>query len=153
MSIDTDDYDGFCDVYEVCNKRAAKDKRCDACHEIIRRGDLYCDTRMLYDGEWSDVARCARCEAMFLVIDDALPSGEVPDRELNCGHTWEERYEEPPPVEYQALAFLTPDEAQRLLLRLPSNFVGPREPECARVKRVLATMMSARESEQRVSAE
>jgi hypothetical protein len=115
MSVDTDSWDGTCDVWDEDVRRARKDRACDACRETIRRGELYHSTRSLYDGRWETTSRCARCQSMVAFLSAALPRGEVCARELDCGHDWEENFKLPPPPEVAALAFLTAAEAQALL--------------------------------------
>lgn len=119
----TDCGDETADVYESAIRRSRKDRFCDACNEPIRRGDLYHTTRVLFEGSWDwDYAdRCARCEAMFRVLSPLMGDEQMCDWKLNCGHTWEDNFDDPPPVAIQALAFLTPAEAQILLERWPKS--------------------------------
>jgi hypothetical protein len=115
VSVSCDSSDGTCDVWKESVRRAAKDRKCDACIELIRKGDRYHVTRSLYDGEWETTSRCARCQAMFAFLSGALPSGEVCHGELDCGHTWEENFKRQLPPEVASLAFLTGADAQSLL--------------------------------------
>jgi hypothetical protein len=117
MSVDIDSFDGPNEVATSKVQRARKEHKCDACGELIRRGDLYSYSFFVYDGATSTVKRCARCEVMFRELDERLPSGEVCAVELDCGHTYEDNFREPPPPELAQLAFVTADEAQGLLLK------------------------------------
>lgn len=129
------------DIYESAVRRSRRDRKCHACKETIRRGDRYHTDRVLFEGRWEATDRCARCETMFRILDPLMGSYEVCAPELNCGHTWEQNFGEPPPVEIQALAFLTPSEAQVLLERWPEPlgtwFLGPREPPERTIARLL----------------
>jgi hypothetical protein len=120
--VSTDCGDEPCDIYETAVRRSRKDRKCDACRETIRRGDRYDTTRILFEGQWQATNRCARCEAMYRVLSPLMSrdDDQVCDPELNCGHTWEDNFGEQPPVVVQALAFLTPSEAQVLLERWPA---------------------------------
>lgn len=119
MSVDND---GECaDIWEEDIRRSRKDRKCDACSEMIKRGDKYCSTRSLYDGRWNNIDRCARCETMYRVLSFKMPElrdeyyRPVCDPELDCGHTWEDNFKSPPPAVVATLAFLTQAEAQVLL--------------------------------------
>ena len=141
MSVDTDSFDGPCDVWDEDVRRARKDRHCSACRETIHRGDLYHSTRQLYDGSWTTISRCARCETMYRFLGSVQPSGEVCAERLDCGHEWAENFSGDPPIEVQALAFLTPAEAQ-LLLSKPWTVLdwwthGPREAPERKIARLL----------------
>lgn len=124
MSVDLDDCDGWCPVWEEEVRRARKEHRCDACGEIIRRGDRYGSTRSLYDGSWQTTCRCARCETMFSFLQSVMPSGEACHRSLDCGHEWSEIHRDVEPPEWvQALPFLTKEEAQEVLA--PGSVFAP----------------------------
>jgi hypothetical protein len=115
MSVDTDSFDGPSAVWDEDVRRSRKDRCCSACHETIKRGDLYHSTRSLFDGSWTTIARCARCEAMYRFLGSVQGAGDVCDERLDCGHEWEDNFFGEPPLVVQALAFLTPSEAQLLL--------------------------------------
>lgn len=99
------------DVQRQQHRRARKEHKCCACKETIRRGDLYWYVFVIFEGVSEEWKRCLRCEKMHDEIQDALGDGQVPDPNLNCGHSWEELHGECPP-EIARLAFLTPAEAQ-----------------------------------------
>lgn len=118
MSVDTCDGEP-CTVYSQRLIRARKDHKCDACKETIRRGDLYSYTFAIFEGERETVKRCARCEVIFDHLSGRAHELEdtAVDWHLNCGHTYEEVHDEPPPPEIAALAFMTPAEAQALVAK------------------------------------
>jgi hypothetical protein len=105
------------DVYRDGIRRARVAHKCSACGETIRRGDQYHYTFTVFEGSAETIKRCARCELMYRVLVPIQSDDMACDPELKCGHTWEDNFREPPPPEVAALAFLTPDEAQGLLLR------------------------------------
>lgn len=115
--------DERCDIYQERLIKARKEHRCDACGGIIRPGHVYSKTAALGDGSWTNVIRCGRCETIYNHLvnrfsKEAYPD-EVPAWALDCGHEYEERWDEPPPPEIAALAFLTDEEAGRLLEKKP----------------------------------
>lgn len=110
MSVDVD---GLCDVWRQQIVRARKEHECAACHEKILKGHRYLRHFSVYEGEPETVARCLRCEAIYVHLCDRLdPFEEKPDETLNCGHTYEERWNEHPSEEIAALAFMTQEEMQ-----------------------------------------
>lgn len=115
--------DRYADVYNKITRRARKEHDCCACHQTIRKGDRYVYVSSVYDGAVYTYKRCLRCEAMHSHLARKMAADgetyEFPDEELNCGHTYEERWETPPPPELVALAFMTPDEAQAQLNNAP----------------------------------
>lgn len=115
MSVDRIDDHGAPDVYDAGWRRARNERQCCACHETIRRGDRYAYNKTLFEGSWSAWCWCARCKTMIDHLDVRLADpDEECDPHLDCGHTYEERFDEPPPPEIARLAFLTPDEAQEM---------------------------------------
>lgn len=112
MSVACDEYNDF---QSEQRRRARKEHRCGACHEPIRRGDVYVVTTIGSYGSIETVKHCLRCSAIAHALWDA--GVEMIDMHLNCGHTWEdnEDIEVPLPESVAALAFMTADEAQRLL--------------------------------------
>jgi len=109
-----EDWGDQCEVYSsVTWPRARMPHRCAACHETIRRRDVYVRTFIVCDGEPNVYRHCLRCAAILDALDRA--GAEAVDIRLNCGHIWDEHYG-PPPDALARLAFLTPDEAQRELL-------------------------------------
>jgi len=112
MSYDASDCDPVA-LYREERPRARKPHRCDACRETIRPGDVYIRCRSLSDGQWNEIARCLRCEAIYQHLGERGAGDLVPDWTLDCGETYEDHWDEPPPDEIAALAFVTPDEMQR----------------------------------------
>lgn len=159
MSIDGGDGEPV-DRYDESVRRAAKAHKCDACRETIKRGDLYHRTAMLFEGQWDITNRCARCEAMYRFLQPCVrklgDGDEICDPELQCGHVWSDNFEGEPPLVVQALAFLTPAEAQVLLSKRArferrvsgswgsANVAGPIESEDARIARLLRTILGDR---------
>ncbi len=145
MSVDTDSFDGPCDVWDEDVRRARKERRCSACHETIKRGDLYHSTRSLYDGSWTTIARCARCEAMYRFLGSVQGTGDVCDERLDCGHEWQDNFDGEPPLVVQALAFLTPAEAQLLLSKPWHDDVvtGPIEAPERKIARLLGWQVAS----------
>ena len=96
-------------------RKSKKDRKCTACRETIRKGDFYAYQFWLCDGSYSSSERCLRCEAIYVTL---TPKVRERDREdfcapdLDCGHTWEENFNEPPPPEVARLAFMTREEMQ-----------------------------------------
>ena len=115
------DIDGYNEFESISYPRARKEHECCACKETIRRGDKYERFAFKWDGEFECLVRCLRCcaiaEACHARLADWNEEGVA--YRLNCGHEWSERFEEEPPPEVARLAFLTPDEAQRELLKPP----------------------------------
>ena len=146
MSVDCGD-DGP-DVWLERFIRARAEHTCAACCTIITRGELYHQTRSLYDGGWTVVKRCARCQAIFELLSckvRELPGDQCCDPRLDCGHTYQENFGDTP-IAVQALAFMTRNEAQRLaelirMTRPPNEFYweehGPREAPEAWIERLL----------------
>ncbi len=104
-------------VFRETMRKARKAHKCSACGEAIRVGDRYCETFMVHDGDTTTVRRCARCELIYRHLEEKMRDSrdEVPDLELKCGHEYQERWDELPPPEIAALAFVSPDDAQALL--------------------------------------
>ena len=115
MSVDCSDGE-YADVDRERTIRAAKEHRCAACKETIRRSDIYVLHKILFDGDWETVKRCLRCDAMYHALDVKLKKAsdyeEAADIRLNCGHEYKKRWGEEPPPELARLAFLTADEMQ-----------------------------------------
>jgi hypothetical protein len=91
-------------------RRARKPHRCYACHEDIRKRDKYHIVVQIYDGEVETFRHCARCWVMASAIQSK--TGYV-QWDLHCGELWETAIGDVP-HDIARLAFLTPDEAQRL---------------------------------------
>lgn len=113
MSVDCD---GACDIWTRKQQRARKNHKCDCCDEPIPRGHIYATHFTLYDGSTEYVKRCLRCEAIYSALLDKMNEvsrgEETPALRLDCGHEYEERWDEPPPEYLARLAFVTPEELQ-----------------------------------------
>ena len=113
--------DGYNAVESRTMPRARKEHRCCACRETVRRGDRYSRTFVVYEGEPETYIHCLRCSAIFDAIAARHHDAETDYWEraiawrLDCGHDWDEVFEESPPAEVARLAFMTADEAQREL--------------------------------------
>lgn len=82
-----------------------------ACKETIPKGNTYHRVKSLYDGSWSSVERCERCEKIHSHLNTLMyETDEYPDSRLDCGHTYQERWGKEPPEEIAALAFALPGE-------------------------------------------
>lgn len=112
MSVDVDSFDGANEVENHEHRVARKEHKCSACRETIRPGDLYSYNFFVLEGSNSTVKRCLRCETIYSEISKRLDGDSVPDERLQCGHSWEENFNEPPPDEIARLAFMTKDEIQ-----------------------------------------
>src|SRR5690349_424705 len=107
-------------VYTERYRKARKEHRCDACGGTIKSGDVYSYTASLFDGSWDSATRCGRCETIYLHLLEKMRGNydEYPHWHLDCGHEYKERWDEEPPPEIAALAFLTDEEAGKLLTRV-----------------------------------
>lgn len=107
-------------VYDERFPRAAKDYPCVACKEVIRKGDRYAKVFAVWCDGKDHLRRCLRCQEMHTQLRKTLMESEQwPDERLNCGETYEQHFERPPPEELARLAFLTRDEAQTELKKKP----------------------------------
>jgi hypothetical protein len=88
---------------------ARVEHRCVACRNAIRPDDLYVRTAQGAEGSVQTFKHCLRCWQMLKAVTHH--TGEGARFDLNCGEVWEN-----PPEHIAALAFLTPDEAQRDLV-------------------------------------
>lgn len=60
-------------VYDARTPRARKDYPCSDCSWGIARGERYHYLRALWDGRWSTVRTCERCQGIFAEIAAARP--------------------------------------------------------------------------------
>lgn len=114
--------DGDCaEVYAESERVARKPTKCSACGMPIRQGDTYSYTFILYDGESSQIRRCARCQLIHKHLRArceaaaAADPGEperYPDEFLACGDDYRNLWGEDPPEEIAALAFALPGETK-----------------------------------------
>lgn len=108
--------EGCNEVERTTRPRARKEHRCCACAGTIRPGDRYERTFVVWEGESDTIVHCLRCASMFRAITRRQREleHEVGARyDLDCGHSWQDAFDEEPPPEIARLAFLTPDEAQK----------------------------------------
>lgn len=108
--------DGCNEVERTTYPRARKEHCCDACRQTIRIGDRYARIFVIWDREPAVWIHCARCNLLFGRIAGRhreLQTGEGVQFDLDCGHSWQEIFDEPPPDDVARLAFLTQDEAQQ----------------------------------------
>jgi hypothetical protein len=95
--------------YRETRRTARKQHECCACEIQILPGHRYWVIAACWDGRVQGWKRCARCQ---LIHEQLRPlcraNDEWPDEELNCGHTFEENYDRPPPDWMAALAFWQP---------------------------------------------
>jgi hypothetical protein len=117
MSVYADD--DAADVYNETIRKARKEHRCDACSGSIKPGAIYSYTAALFDGGWQTATRCGRCETIYRHLEQKMRGNyeEYPHWHLDCGHGYRDRWDEEPPPEIAALAFLTDEEAGRLLVK------------------------------------
>lgn len=129
MSVECDG-DPFA-FYQERIVKARKDHDCDCCDLRIRKGDRYSKTTYATEhGERPEtVKRCGRCETIYRHLERRCEAEnralkatgcfyyylEGPAYRLDCGHEYTERWNEEPPAAIAALAFLTDDEAGKLL--------------------------------------
>ena len=99
------------DVYTCITRRARKVHVCGVCAETIQPLQRYTLTTLIYDGQVIAVKRCARCETLYRhLLDMADTQNEWPAVDLSCGDSYEDVFDEPPPLEIEALAFALPGE-------------------------------------------
>lgn len=114
MSVDQYECDP-CDFWVEKKPRARKDHWCGACSETIPRGDRYVRVNFKQDGEISSLIRCLRCERIYRHLQEkGRPVGMVPCWLLDCGLDYLEEWEEEPPPEIAALAFVTGHDLQEV---------------------------------------
>jgi hypothetical protein len=99
-------------VHVETTPRARKTYVCRACHEPIKPGQRYHRSFFVWEGIPDTTRRCERCQAIYTHLSARIRAEgdgeEFCDDDLNCGHSYEERWEEPPPAEIAALAFWLP---------------------------------------------
>lgn len=104
-------------VYNETRVKARKVHTCAACKDPIAIGHVYVRVAIVYDGTVDTLKRCLRCQVMHEHLRSIRPYDEWPNETLDCGHEYEEIHGQPPPPEIAALAFMTPEQAQRELTR------------------------------------
>lgn len=82
---------------------------CSACKEPIVVAQKYRYVVFLFDGRWHTFRRCERCDIIYQHLSRRMQAeGDCEEfcaDALDCGHTYEERWDEPPPEWLGALAF------------------------------------------------
>jgi hypothetical protein len=112
--------DGVCDIYRESFRKARKERKCAACHAIIRPGDYYCNLFTLYDGDVESINRCGACQRThehLRALCRAKDRDMWPDERLGCGLTYEGEWGEVPD-DIASLPFLSAEE-RGVLLRHP----------------------------------
>ena len=106
------DGDGCASVTDNEWRTARKDHTCSACREKIAPGQRYHRTFFVFDGEPYTFKRCERCQAIYEHLSARIrvegETEEFCDDRLNCGHSYTDRWDEPPPDAIAALAFWRP---------------------------------------------
>lgn len=102
----------FWKVYDRQIRRSRKRRQCCACEETISIGHRYVHIYAVGEEGVETYDRCLRCDAIFQAVSAKADRSEAIADRLDCGHTWEERFENPPPPEIARLAFILPEEAQ-----------------------------------------
>lgn len=64
------------DIFDVTYTRARKPHHCSECGGDIQLGERYAKASWLYDGYWSQAARCLPCLLLCELITDLLCGGE-----------------------------------------------------------------------------
>lgn len=107
MSVDSSGCEP-CGFHRETRRRARVNHTCGACRETIERGQVYVFEAFGGSFGIQTTKRCLRCELIYEHLIEVSPAGEFPDAHLNCGHTYEEVHDEPPPAWLAALAFWRP---------------------------------------------
>lgn len=110
-----EDADGCNDIESHDIARAQKRHICSGCGSAILPGQFYTRSSVLYDGHWSSWKHCGRCARLMEELLDKHGAYTAVDPEFCCGLTWRDAFDEDPPEEIQALAFVNPNEASAML--------------------------------------
>ena len=97
--------DECCAVVASSWVRSRRERRCCACPETIRVGDLYHREATMHEGDFMVFVHCPRC---WQIIDNLLERGEDFIYTLTCGIEYEAPHDDPA----HALAFQTREEGQ-----------------------------------------
>ena len=103
-----EEIDEDCDAWTSKWRKARKEHVCLGCQEEIRPGDRYRYTSGIHETTPFSQKHCARCWRTIMLLEEI--TGVWPDPTLNCGEIYEGTDER-----MLALAFMTPDEAQKLV--------------------------------------
>jgi hypothetical protein len=102
-------------VYHEKTVRARIEHICDACTEKISKGHRYARIAIIFEKVAETIKRCLRCQTIHLHIRNLDPGGDSwPDEKLACGNSYFDHWGVDPPEEIQELAFITPEEAQKV---------------------------------------
>lgn len=95
----------------VC-RRARKDHRCSACGNTIPKGHKYHIEKLFlgHNGGIDMYKHCVRCSMMYELLRRTARPGDLIDLTLDCGEVWDGPEDSP----FQLLAFLTPEDGQRV---------------------------------------
>lgn len=104
-------YEAYIETLRVARKAHV----CAACAEPIAPGHRYYTIRIVYQGI-EGLKRCLKCQAIHEHLRGLEPGEMWPAEKLDCGEDYEEHWGGEPPAEIAALAFMTPEEAQRELV-------------------------------------
>lgn len=58
------------DVWNETEQRSAKDRTCDCCDQVIKKGEVYLKHRSLFDGHWTTEDMCLQCKEMRACFAD-----------------------------------------------------------------------------------
>ena len=115
MSVSIDDDCEACDVWEQRRHKSNGKRRCDACRADIPAGHVYVKHTIWCEAVGREmIRRCLACDTIYQHLVERLAGEyyEAADPRLDCGHEYEERWNEAPPDELARIAFMTPDEVQ-----------------------------------------
>lgn len=96
----------------VC-RRARKEHKCCACGDTIPRGHKYHVEKLIGVGSDAGVEtykHCVRCSMMYELLRRTAQPGDLIDLTLDCGEVWDGPEDDP----FQLLAFMTPEDGQRI---------------------------------------
>lgn len=114
MSFSIDDCEPF-QAYRSEVRKARKDHNCSACRRTILKDTYYMYVSYIFDGEAADLKRCGSCEALYEHLVKMGDGETCPAQLLDCGESYQDHWDEDPPEEIVALAFLSDDQAGQLL--------------------------------------
>lgn len=120
MSHEVCDDGEYCSVYAESERVARKATKCSACDAPIVAGEKYSYTFIVFDGEKSQIRRCARCQVIHKHLRELCRKEEeegdgverYTDEELKCGDDYHAVWGKEPPPEIAALAFALPGEVK-----------------------------------------
>lgn len=107
-------FDDAPECHRTVYRRACKEHDCYGCTRTITAGERYRVDSGVWDGDPSQYKYCAACSLLIDAIC-GTPGNEGFVHGFMCGHSWEEVFGEEPPERVARLAFVTVEEAQKLL--------------------------------------